>query len=735
TDSVDAARVLMAKSDVEAGLKPTDLLLWGTPGTPWKSGAGIVGLYRRDFTLPAGWEKRTKLELYVDGLVIWKTPIDGFNGQNTIYLNGQQVWQGTQLSATYLDVTAAAQAGANRLEIVHAGNGIMANINLLRTVTPDTVQNLAGSWQAVDGPQAVREVTLPGAVETSFIYKDVSVPGGAKGQEVWLHVDSEAVGSSSYVIINGRQRYVLGIETRGNGHPLDVNITPDIRFGAVNRILIGNGGMTYGWKKGKHNFREIALWYYSPGRWSPDGKGIRDALTPKELRQVEAASNVVKNYPLVNPQKLDKPAIAMTKITAQEAAVYTPPAPILDLGLNKASGLLEDQGPHHIPVKTNGTVTPFADRNGRITGVYLQDIPGKSGYLTIPSGPIYKLLDRQSTTLCAWVKPLVRNADNASLVRWYENLSWGFTLDGMGLTVNWQWQKRINADAVLTQRDWQFVALRLDGNRSTLFVNGLEVATQQWDAPLSAHPSDFTIGSSYGKQDFFNAKLAHFTIFPGALSSDDVMKLYLKSQESFALKPGECWPEDNLLQLGLQPVGDTAEIPAELELGPGTTQAQVDGGPALVFDGKTSYLMIKENPHVYLLGTPFSMIFTIRPEVGARGTLFRRYHDEALGLLPDGTLFFDANIGRRNQATFPKAVTMGAWNRMMLSYDGKVVRLFRDGQLLARKDYPGSFSINRNFSLVFGGDNTMGAKIGANVPMALKELTIIPQALEQMPAR
>ena len=107
-----------------------------------------------------------------------------------------------------------------------------------------------------------------------------------------------------------------------------------------------------------------------------------------------------------------------------------------------------------------------------------------------------------------------------------------------------------------------------------------------------------------------------------------------------------------------------------------------------------------------------------------------------LNLAKDGSLNFDANIGRRNVAVFPKVVKPGEWNRLMLVYDGKVVRLYNNGTLVERREYPGKLSQSRYLPLIIGADNTYGANGFSNhLPMQLREFSIAPFLPEAEPPK
>ena len=733
TDSQADAQKRMALDDKAAGLVPTDLGWWSAPGTGLKSGPGVFGLYRRDFDLPAGWEKNTTIALNVDGR-IYNWPQVGFGGPSTIYLNGTQIWAGDKINqAMSLDLTAAIKPGKNRLEIVHEGEGILANIELVRTVTPDTTLDLAGDWQAVDGLQSIRTVQLPGKVKTSFVYRDITVPKEQAGREVWLRVEAGDVNSSRFVIVNGRKRYPV---TRpDNSRPMEVNITPEIRFGEPNRILIGTGSMSGGWKKDDHDFRKLELGFYTPGRWSADGKGIAAALTPRELADVKRQEARVSLFPLVQAP-IKKEPVNPFPFSDADARAYTPPTPVLDLDLSTSGTAVTDRGSAHAPVTVEGKTSSFSERGGAVTGMQFNGEAGGDARLSLPNDAMQKILGGKNFTICTWMKPMLDKESSGDLAQWGLAMDWDVSEKGTSFICNDQVQQRLIADESLTPRQWHFLAVSVAGTHAVLYVDGLNVAEQTWSGPMGEGRNPFVIGGTLRSSHFLDMKLASFAIYPAALDADSVGKLYVKDQGRIVSTPDKTWPEDYLCLFKITATGvtDRAEFPAQLELGAGTTVKVVDGQPVLDFDGKTSSLLVKENPHIHLLGAPFSLIMDINPAVGAEGCLFRRDFNPSLSMRKDGTLVFDTNSGRNNFVVLPNAVVAGKWNRIMVTYDGQAFAFFRDGTLVSHQPYVGGLSANWNYMLSLGADNmTGGGKFVNPVAMQLREFAVYPSLLDAMP--
>ncbi len=218
-------------------------------------------------------------------------------------------------------------------------------------------------------------------------------------------------------------------------------------------------------------------------------------------------------------------------------------------------------------------------------------------------------------------------------------------------------------------------------------------------------------------------------IYGEALSAEAVRGLYQSESNAYRIEPRAYFPENDLFRLKMAPGGgDEADIPGEVTLAPGV-QLTVEGGrPVFAFDGTTSHVIVRDQPRERLLSKPYALILDFLPAPGAHGTLLRRHHANCLSLDANGTLTFDANIGRRNFVCFSKAVRFGAWNRIVLAYDGRKVSLEVNGVRLGQQAYEGMlYNPGGDFPLVFLADNTYPHFPQAlNVQCKVRELRIVP---------
>jgi hypothetical protein len=223
---------------------------------------GGVGLYRsRPFTLPAGWKNR-RIALNLSGYAgyCW-TSFD-------LYLNGRKIEELLH-PVRNVDVTDKLKSEGNLVCIKLTGkkpggdyglSGLFdATIWLQPEINLAPSLSLIGEWQAVQGDWVTTQpVTLTGIdrkltedgrpkagvtpVKANHLVREVEIPAGWRGKEVYLHVvtpqmrgETGTTGlTGGMIIINGQAR---ALDQQPN-IPLDqmVNVTPYLKFGESNRI-------------------------------------------------------------------------------------------------------------------------------------------------------------------------------------------------------------------------------------------------------------------------------------------------------------------------------------------------------------------------------------------------------------------------------------------------------------------------------------------------------------------
>jgi hypothetical protein len=714
------AEALLPLTDAAAGLKPAAMILWDEA----EKAAGPAALYRQDFTLPPRWEKQSELQLAIRGDVHSSKKMHGFAGRNAIYLNGQPLWSGERIDSRWRDVTAQLKPGGNRLEILHQGPGLMPTLMLVRSAVPDRTLDLAGPWRCVQTMNTETAVSVPGTARGVFLYRDVEIPQDARSQEVWLRVEDPC----DFAIVNGRLRYwdIGHSNVFPKPEALEIDITPELRFGKTNRIILGNRAAMTGWQTSEFKLQRVELRLFAPGKWSWDGRPTRDGLTPGELDAVARDAELVGQYRLIPPAAVAAPR---PDVQSPAARTFTRPAALLDLAAAADGGPLVDRGPGKVAVTPHGTVTPFADAGGQIRGVYLQSEGQQPGTLELANRFFQEKIAGKDFSVRVWVMPIAIHSPGGNLLDWGSELDWSIRDNDTTIMLPSVPARRQIVNTVIAPRRWQCLTLSVQGGQSDLYLNGIAVSRQTWNRPIQPSGAAVYIGSIGGKRNFLNAKLAALSIYGEALSADAVRGLYQAERDTYRTPPDKFFPENDLFRLNLASGGDEADVPSEVTVGPGVRREQEAGRPVLLFDGQASHLIVRDSPRERLFSKPYAFILDFRPEPGASGRIFRRHHANCLGLERDGTLVFDANIGRRNLVRFPKAVRFGAWNRIVLTYDGQTVTLEVNGVRAGRQAYEGTlYDAAGEFPVVFLADNTYpGFPKASNVRCKVRELRVAPR--------
>lgn len=212
-------------------------------------------LYRRIVAVPASWKPG---DLYRLRLKQFQT---GFQG--VVYLNGRQIATGQQVSEAQVgqyqndgvDVASAVRfPGPNVLVIATDAAGFAGDADLWRQPAPSETLSLAGAWsvRATEDSGAVAE-TLPGTVTGILATKTVSVPSAWHGSHVFLRLGVGRNGLPGRVAVNDK---VFFYETET---PDYLDVTPWIKFGGQNTVLLQSTEAAYKWSPGKISLKSAQL--------------------------------------------------------------------------------------------------------------------------------------------------------------------------------------------------------------------------------------------------------------------------------------------------------------------------------------------------------------------------------------------------------------------------------------------------------------------------------------------
>ena len=194
------------------------------------------GLLRRHFTVPARW-KTGEVDLWLQSWVDTT-----FVDQGRVYLDGKMVrdFKGDGLTGDNLS-GALTPGSTHVLAVEIKSNQPMAGARGHAWLTwwpaPQATLDLSGPWiPSRDGLREEAPIPLPGPWDTMLARRTIRIPAAQYGRNVMLAVTQE--GRVTGVIVNGsylrRHHHAIGPRT-------DLNVTPWVRFGEDNEIVLVSG--------------------------------------------------------------------------------------------------------------------------------------------------------------------------------------------------------------------------------------------------------------------------------------------------------------------------------------------------------------------------------------------------------------------------------------------------------------------------------------------------------------
>lgn len=220
---------------------------------PWYDGIstkdGQSVLYRSAVATPPSWRPGDR---YI--LRLKRYPRGGFTG--VVYLNGKQV--ATSRDPGETDVSQLVRfPGTNVLVIQADKNGFVGDPDLWRMPAPAETLSLDGEWSVrLDEDTGTGTATLPGSFTGLWATRSVVVPASWSKSHVFLN----ARANYSRVAINDR---VIFYNSSTTGY---MDLTPWIKFGEANQILLQPGDSCSQWKPGKVTVDSLVLEKVSPER-------------------------------------------------------------------------------------------------------------------------------------------------------------------------------------------------------------------------------------------------------------------------------------------------------------------------------------------------------------------------------------------------------------------------------------------------------------------------------------
>ena len=207
--------------------------------------SGQSVLYRTTVAVPVSWRPGDSYRLRMK-------QFQDFRG--VVYLNGRQIATAPQIAATRfsesqeegVDVSSAIRfPGPNVLVVAADGDGFAGNPDLWRQPAAAQTLSLAGTWRVTpDEDHAPSAGHLPGSFNGLWATKTVIMPVSWRKAHVFLRLRWDRGAMPGHIAVNGK---VFFYETQT---PDYMDVTPWIKFGGPNRILIQSLKSTQAWQPG-----------------------------------------------------------------------------------------------------------------------------------------------------------------------------------------------------------------------------------------------------------------------------------------------------------------------------------------------------------------------------------------------------------------------------------------------------------------------------------------------------
>jgi hypothetical protein len=242
----DARKALAPRVALDADWHSQMEADWASSGL--RRGTNVWGVYRKTFTVTPAWLHDLR------GVeVMWRP--QPFNGvPDEMAINGLTVVKNDAVVVDPAQVLAVLKPGDNLFTFLSRGrasdgNGGFTGNLAFRRIPGASGENIdiSQGWTAYGDNLAASAVDFPGHGDWTLVRKAFTLPAAKRGASVWLEAESGNDGGPAVVGTNGRTRYCSnGYGAPFNPKPFLVNITPDVRWGEENDLVLARGGILNG---------------------------------------------------------------------------------------------------------------------------------------------------------------------------------------------------------------------------------------------------------------------------------------------------------------------------------------------------------------------------------------------------------------------------------------------------------------------------------------------------------
>ncbi len=215
--------------------------------------------------IPKSWKPGEKIELVV---ATFTHAIGDIVGPLDAWLNGRRIIENKSCGArgysdadggTVVDVSSIIDLGGKNSLCIAAGpNGFIGEVKLRRYPAVKQEIEVTGEFKTqLDADSGMGTAPIPGEMKAMYGWKDdIMVPAEWKGSRVFIQIDVEKIEDYEGFAVNEKVVF----------HPVNwykavtwMDITPFVKFGEPNRLMLISKAATREWKPGTVNYKKIRL--------------------------------------------------------------------------------------------------------------------------------------------------------------------------------------------------------------------------------------------------------------------------------------------------------------------------------------------------------------------------------------------------------------------------------------------------------------------------------------------
>ena len=397
-----------------------------------------------------------------------------------------------------------------------SGNAINAGTG---GVTVNLTSSSSGALFRNPSNAVITSITIPaGASAASFKYFDTlpgvaSVTASAPGVTSALQQEILTASLSSISFTNPAYTLVA------NASPVSITIQLDDQAG--NPVTAGSGGVTVGLSTTSAS----GVFYNS----------INGVVTSVTIPSGATSVTLAYRDATVGSPTLHASVTGLTTISQVESVGALPTGTVAYYSFGSAANLLNDASSSNNTLKVGGGTVAFTSSAVPAGFTGAANFSG-NGYLTTNSGnfPVNVPTGNSSYTIAAWID--INNANKNGIVGWgnfgtmdqvnaFRTTQGDAAPNGAGLDNYW-WGDDYVQSTVNLVNNWVYAAVTYNGTLRSIYVNGGLVGTYTSANVDAAAATNFAIGTTNNKTEFFGGNMADLLITNTALSISQIDALY-----------------------------------------------------------------------------------------------------------------------------------------------------------------------------------------------------------------